>query len=79
MTLPENMGDREYEKFVEDAAGNVAVRQGPGGINDEDGNVLAIDTAGRAQVYDMKVQAELGTVNDSLIKIIELLECIAGG
>jgi hypothetical protein len=74
MTLPEQLGDREYQKFVETADGKVAVRQGPNAIVDEEGNALGIDDVGRAQTYDPRVHNELKTVTELLQNILIQLE-----
>ena len=75
--LPTTLTDREYQKFVADAEGNTAVRVAPGSVVDSDGNELDIDDAGRAQMRDVKSQAELRSINDKLSDIIEILKSIA--
>ena len=79
MALPNHLGDREYEKFIEDAQGNVAVRQGPGAINDSGGNELALDAMGRARTYDRAAQAELENISNKLDEVIYHLSLISGG
>ena len=79
MALPNQLGDREYEKFIEDAEGNVAVRQGPGAINDSDGNELALDDMGRASTSDKSVQSEIENLANKLDEVIYHLSLISGG
>lgn len=77
MVLPTTRTDREMQKFMEDQDGNVSVRVAPGAVVDTDGNELDIDDAGRAQMRDVKSQAELRSINDKLSDIIEILKSIA--
>jgi hypothetical protein len=78
MALPKELGDREYQKFVETADGDVAVRQGPGGINDTDGNELALNSDGMAQVYDRQVMTQLKNMHEVLQDIRFHLRIITG-
>lgn len=78
MTLPEQLGDREYQKFVETADGEVAVRQGPGGINDSAGNELKLNADGQASTFDIRVLNELKNMTDELKSINWQLKLING-
>ena len=49
MTMSPNIGDREKDKFVEDAAGNTAIRV-LSGIQDDDGDKLSINKFGEASI-----------------------------
>jgi hypothetical protein len=66
MTLPEQVGDREYQKFVETADGYVAVRQGPGAINDSEGNELKLNKDGQASTFDIRAINELKNIHSLL-------------
>jgi hypothetical protein len=78
MTLPKELGDREYQKFTEDSDGNVSVRVGPNAIRDADGNTLAIDQFGKAQTFDLQCLAELKSIGELLNKVIIQLQFITG-
>jgi hypothetical protein len=76
--LPNNIGDREYQKFVVDAEGNPSVRIAPGAVTDTDGNELDIDDVGRAQMYDRNTHNELKNINENLKDILFQLKLITG-
>jgi hypothetical protein len=76
MALPKQLGDREYQKFIETADGDVAVRQGPGGISDSDGNELGLNKFGQAKVLDERVLAATLCNTDLLRKILFQLEIL---
>jgi hypothetical protein len=78
MALPEQLGDREYQKFEEDADGNVAVRIGPNAIRDSAGNELDLNSFGMAQVYDKQVMTQLKEMTDILKDIRFQLQLITG-
>lgn len=78
MTLPEQVGDREYQKFVEDADGNVAIRIGPNAIKDTSGNELKLNENGMAQVFDRQVMTELKGMANILKDIRFQLQLITG-
>jgi hypothetical protein len=75
--LPSTLPDREFQKFTIDADGQTSVRIAPGAVTDTEGHELDIDEAGRAQMRDVKSQAELRSINDKLSDIIEILKSIA--
>lgn len=79
MSLPTNRGDREFQKFVEDASGNVSVRIAPGAVTDSDGNELDIDNEGRARMLDTKAIDNFRVMNETLIEIKILLQAILEG
>jgi hypothetical protein len=78
MALPRNRGDREQQKFVEDANGNVSVRIAPGAVTDTDGNELDIDKFGQAKMSDHAVHSELKCMNQVLKDILFQLQLING-
>ncbi len=78
MALPKEVGDREYQKFVEDADGNVAVRIGPNAIQDSSGNELDLDAAGQAAVKDHAVYTQLKNMTEILEDIRFQLQLITG-
>lgn len=78
MTLPKEVGDREYQKFVADSDGNVSVRVGPDAVRDSAGNALAIDEFGKAQTFDLQCLAELKSIGELLEKMLSQLEYISG-
>ena len=78
MGLPKTRGDREFQKFTEDAQGNVSVRIAPGAVTDEDGNSLDIDTFGRARMLDVDSKSELKEINETLKEILFQLQLING-
>jgi hypothetical protein len=78
MSLPENIGDREYQKFVETAEGEVAVRQGPNAITDDAGNILSLDEFGRASSIDISVVQHLKEISSLLHDIRYQLQLITG-
>lgn len=79
MGLPQNVGDREYQKFTEDLAGNVCVRIAPGAITDSrDGNELDINDNGEAAMFDRKTNAVLDAILDKLMDIEFQLKLITG-
>ena len=67
--LPTTRGDREFQKFTTDAAGNVAVRTSQGVVDDE-GHELDIDPTGRAQMYDRTMHNELKNIDETLKEIL---------
>ena len=69
MTLPTHISDREFQKFVEDADGKVAVRQAPNVIKSSSGNEMEVDDINRARAYD-------DAVHSALIAMIAKLESI---
>jgi hypothetical protein len=78
MALPDQLGDREYQKFEEDADGNVAVRIGPNAIRDSDGNELDLNPDGMAQVFDRQVMNQLKNIEEVLEDIRFHLRIITG-
>lgn len=79
MSLPQNIGDREYQKFTEDLSGNVCVRIAPGALVDSrDGNELDINDNGEAAMYDRKSNAALDAILDKLAEIEFQLKLITG-
>jgi hypothetical protein len=78
MALPDQLGDREYQKFEEDADGKVAVRIGPNAIRDSAGNELDLNSDGMAQVYDRNVMNQLKEITDYLKDIKTQLTLITG-
>lgn len=77
MSLPTNRGDREYQKFVEDSNGNVAVRVKQV-IEDSEGDDLDIDDEGRAQTKDMPANNKLQSIYEKLDEILIQLRLITG-
>lgn len=77
MTLPRTRGDREYQKFTTDSAGNVAVRVA-NEIIDDDGDKVEVDTSGRLYVLDYSAQTELRTMKTILEDIRFQLQLITG-
>jgi hypothetical protein len=79
LSLPKQIADREYQKFVEDLAGNVAIRVAPGAITDSvDGNELDIDKNRRARVYDEHGLRMMKNIHDVLERILWQLELMNG-
>jgi hypothetical protein len=78
MALPDQLGDREYQKFEEDADGNVAVRIGPNAIRDSAGNELDLNSFGMAQVFDRQVASELKVIHGLLEDMLFHLQLITG-
>jgi hypothetical protein len=78
MALPDNIGDREHRKFVEDANGDVSIRIGPNAIKDSDGNKLSLNSYGMAQTHDKQVMTQLKEMTDALKDIRFQLQLITG-
>jgi len=78
MGMSTNRGDREYDKFIEDAKGKTALRIGPDSITNADGTALAIDKFGRIMANDVIVADQIRCTNDLLNKILLQLELITG-
>jgi hypothetical protein len=77
MSLPTNRGDREYQKFVKDSKGNVAVRVKQV-IEDSEGDGLDIDEYGRVQAKDMPANNKLQAIYEKLDEILLQLKLITG-
>ncbi len=77
MSLPTNRGDREYQKFVKDSKGNVAVRVKQV-IEDSEGDDLDIDDDGRAQTKDMSANNKMQSIYEKLDEILFQLRLITG-
>ena len=77
MALPNNITDREYQKFVADNDGNTSLRTS-GEVTDGAGHTMAIDAAGRASTIDGKVQDELSMISSTLNQILIQLQMING-
>jgi hypothetical protein len=77
MSLPINRGDREYQKFVKDSKGNVAVRVKQV-IEDSGGDDLDIDDQGRAQTKDVQANNKLQAIYEKLDEILLQLKLITG-
>jgi hypothetical protein len=78
MALPDQLGDREYQKFIETEGGDVALRIGPNAIQDSSGNELNLDTFGRASTRDEAVFTQLKNIQEVLEHIRFQLELITG-
>lgn len=78
MTLPKQLGDREFEKFVEDADGKTAIRVEPQTIKGSSGTKLDITSAGFAQVFDRQALNQLKEITDVLNEIKFHLSLITG-
>ena len=76
MSLPKELGDREYQKFVEDEDGNVSLRIGPG-VKDSSGSDLVIED-GAARTFDRQMMTELKSITQELQKVVFQLEIITG-
>lgn len=78
MTLPKELGDREYQKFEEDENGDVSIRIQPGAVRDSTGNELAIDSTGKAQTFDLQALTQLKDISEKLETVILQLQFITG-
>jgi hypothetical protein len=79
MSLPSNIGDREYQKFTEDLQGEVCIRIAPGAITDSrDGNELDINDAGEAAMTDQRGRLLLSSILEKLEEIEFQLKLITG-
>lgn len=78
MTLPKELGDREYQKFIEDEEGNVSLNIRPGAVRSSIGTELAIDEFGKAQTFDLQALTQLKSIGEKLDKVIFQLEIITG-
>jgi len=76
--LPSTLPDREFQKFTTDADGQTSVRIAPGAVTDTEGHELDIDEAGRARMYDTKVQDQLKCINTTLEAVLFQLKLITG-
>jgi len=77
MSLPSNRGDREYQKFVKDSKGNVAVRVKQV-IEDSEGDNLDINPDGQAMTKDKLANDKLQSIYEKLDEILFQLKLITG-
>lgn len=78
MTLPKELGDRQYQSYIEEPDGQVAkFIFGGTYVTDVDGNkveVITKDTIKELSVIDHQVRILLEDIRDQLIKTNEKLE-----
>lgn len=78
MTLPKELGDREYQSFVEDGKGDVARRTFGGSyLTDSDGEDIKVTQANGVRsvnVVDVDVRHYLEDIKNLLIKLNEKID-----
>ena len=78
MAIDNQIADREYQKFVEDSAGDVAVRtKGTASLTDSSGEsigTLNIDGTKTTQVTDIEARCLLQDIKSLMERLINKLE-----